>query len=271
MKNYDVPALIKNFLASMDPEKYPESYDMLKNVQRNAEEGCEMAVQSLAILLFQLDHTETLDKNVAAFLDSYYHDTADEGDADDACNLGSLYYTGRIGEQNYKKAMGLYALAAKNGSEEAAENLGYCYYYGRDTEVDYEKAFQYFSMGAFRGRVISLYKVGDMYRNGYFVEKSPSLAYDIYRRCEGLLDDFWMDECGADVYARLGDCYADGIGTEKDALIALEYYQKAEILFYNRLLGGDFLIRNVYERCIERQGELRKALRREIPEYNWTK
>lgn len=51
-----------------------------------------------------------------------------------ACDLESLYYTGRIGVQDYTKAMHYYEIAANGGDRQAQKNLGYCYYYGRDCE-----------------------------------------------------------------------------------------------------------------------------------------
>ena len=52
-----------------------------------------------------------------------------------------------------------------------------------DTPVDYEKAFHYFALGAFDGHLVSLYKIGDMYRNGYYVKKNEIEAFNIYMHC----------------------------------------------------------------------------------------
>ena len=41
---------------------------------------------------------------------------------------------------------------------------------------DYQKAFHYFLLGALDGHLISLYKIGDMYLNGYHVEKNEKRA-----------------------------------------------------------------------------------------------
>ena len=43
-------------------------------------------------------------------------------------------------------------------------------------EKDYKKAFHYFAKGAFDGHLVSLYKIGDMYKNGYYVEKDEKEA-----------------------------------------------------------------------------------------------
>lgn len=110
------------------------------------------------------------------------------------------------------------------GDGQAQENLGYCYYYGRDMPVDYEKAFHYFALGAFDGHIRSLYKIGDMYRNGYYIPPNEAEAFCIYRRCEETMTEAALPLVGADVMMWLGDCYFSGIGTQVDDKKALEYY-----------------------------------------------
>ena len=52
------------------------------------------------------------------------------------CSVGKICpycvrYTGRAGDQDYKKAAHYYDMADKEGDRQATENLGYIYYYGR--------------------------------------------------------------------------------------------------------------------------------------------
>ena len=48
----------------------------------------------------------------------------------------------------------------------------------------------YFALGAFDGHLRSLYKIGDMYRNGYYVDKNEAEAFYIYMHCiVGLNED----------------------------------------------------------------------------------
>ena len=156
------------------------------------------------------------------------------------------------------------------GSRQAQENLGYCYYYGRSIDKDYEKAFHYFALGAFDGHLRSLYKIGDMYRNGYYVEKSEIEAFRIYRHCADTLTEQAVPLVGADIMMRLGDCYYEGIGTDVDYKLALRYYQQAENMFVERLEEGDFLIKGCYEKVVNRQTEVRKAMQNKLPAFEWT-
>ncbi len=86
--------------------------------------------------------------------------------------LGGVYYA----RKDFDLALKYYEMAADLGSEPAIEGLGYIWYYGRTGTVDYAKAFRYFSF--LKHNIVSQYKVADMYKNGYYVEKD----YDKYKQ-----------------------------------------------------------------------------------------
>ncbi|MDY5983281.1 MAG: hypothetical protein SPJ17_06255 [Anaeroplasma sp.] len=60
--------------------------------------------------------------------------------------------------------------------------LGYIYYYGRVNNgiPEYDKAYKYYSLAALSGNVEARYKIGDMYRNGYYLKKNEQIAKSIY-------------------------------------------------------------------------------------------
>lgn len=87
-------------------------------------------------------------------------------------NLGGYYYE----QRQFDLALKYYEMAAETGDINAIICLGYIWYYGRTGTRDYEKAFRYFCAGRDAGDLQSAYKVADMYKNGYFVEKD----YDKY-------------------------------------------------------------------------------------------
>lgn len=267
--------IILNMLAqisrNLDEDLYPQSYEVLCECADLELREVYYEPMSIADMFFESDKTEPMPDCIVALVRTVYNYELQEGNADAACNLGALYYTGRIGEQNYKKAIQLYTRSAEMGNMQAAENLGYCYYYGRDTEKDYKKAFHYFALGAFSGRLTSLYKIGDMYKNGYYVEKNEKEAFEIYQKCLEDLTENDLYICGADIYMRNADCFACGIGCEKNAETALAMYQRAEQLFYSRLQSGDFMIKGCYEKCISCQAKLRSELAAALPGFGWTK
>lgn len=87
-------------------------------------------------------------------------------------SLGGYYYD----ERNFSLALKYYEMAAEYKLDCAYECLGYIWYYGRTGTKDYEKAFNYFSLAKDSGNTVAAYKLADMYKNGYYVEKD----YDTY-------------------------------------------------------------------------------------------
>ena len=74
--------------------------------------------------------------------------------------------------KRFDLALKYYEMAASYDYDEAYECLGYIWYYGRTGERDYKKAFEYFSKMMNKGHLVASYKVADMYKNGYYVEKN---------------------------------------------------------------------------------------------------
>ena len=148
--------------------------------------------------------------------------------------------------------------------------MGYIYYYGRIGEKDYEKAFKYFVKGALDGHLCSLYKTGDFYKNGYFVEKDPKEAFIIYAHCVEMLTEEAIPRVGADIYMRMGDCLYQGFGVEKDLMAAQRFMSLAENLFYKRLMEGDFYQKRNLEHVLDVQSKIRKEIQEEmLPDLSW--
>ena len=265
-----IQAQMSQLIKQVDKDEYPEIAQMLFFFQDD--DGSFIIDEETEIVdnLFNCDKTKPLPPEVAKFMEEIYLDEIADNNFAAANDLGALYYTGRIGVQDYTKAMHYYEIAAKGGNRQAQENLGYCYYYGRNCEKDYKKAFHYFALGAFDGHLRSLYKIGDMYLNGYYVEKNEREAKYIYRRCYEMMTDAARPLLGADVAMRLGDFAFEGICEPPDYGLAIHFYQEAEQLFYQRLMDGDFLIKHCYEKVIARQNEAREKLKEELPDYSWT-
>ena len=173
-------------------------------------------------------------------------------------------------EQSFGKAVECYKLAAEKGSRQAQENLGYCYYYGRNMPVDYEKAFHYFALGAFDGHLISLYKIGDMYLNGYYVEKNPVEAFHIFTRCLDTMTDEAAPKCAGPVFLRVGNAFLNGYGTDENPMNALICFQKAETYLYDMVANGDVMYKKSLQGAIDGQAKARAKLADALPQKNWT-
>ncbi|WP_077533662.1 tetratricopeptide repeat protein [Massiliimalia massiliensis] len=180
-----------------------------------------------------------------------------------ALDLGELYDTGKVVEQNHQKAYELYQIAADAGLISAIRNCGYGPYYGQHQDIDYKKAYQYFSLGALlHDDANCLYKLGDMYLNGYGVDQNEDYAFMLYQRALGCCQKNDRDSVFiADAQFRVGKCYLDGIGTYKNTEKAHELLSLALVNFYKRRKRDHFvieLIRSTKELLVQAQTDLDK-------------
>lgn len=124
------------------------------------------------------------------------------GKANYALQLGGTYYS----ERDFDLAEHYYKIAAELGSIDAYECLGYVYYYGRTGKPDYEKAFYcYKKVMEETGDIEATYKIADMYRNGYYVEKDErkyeEIIESLYPRVK---DENSLSSLLPEVFSRLG-------------------------------------------------------------------
>lgn len=114
--------------------------------------------------------------------------------------LGGYYYE----QRHFDLALKYYEMAATFDYDPAYECLGYIWYYGRTGTKDYKKAFEYFFKMMEKGNPVATYKVADMYKNGYYVEKD----YEKYKELvEGLYPQVaksrYLDAPLPEVFTRL--------------------------------------------------------------------
>lgn len=213
------------------------------------------------VLAWACDHHETTSASVMEKVVECYELCVEQGMAVAALNLGTLYYTGRFVEQDYRRAFQLYKIAADQGNIQGICNCGYCYYYGRHSKIDYPEAFKYFALGALlHDDANCLYKLGDMYLNGYAAEKNETFAFHLYtralKRCQ---NDEGSAECMADAQYRVGKCLLYGTGCQKDPEEAHTLLCLSLINFYKRRNTDPFagrLIRNAQELIHKAQEQL---------------
>ena len=239
--------------------------ELFNEVQKYIESGDWVAVMTWAE-----EHHETTDFEIAAKVMECYKLCMAQNIPEAYLDLGTFYYNGVFVEQDYKKAFELYKVAADAGVLRAICNCGYCFYYGRHQEKDYVKAFEYFNKGALLfDDVNCLYKIGDMYLNGYATDKNENYAFIMYQRA---LDQIGENDmyCQADVYFRLGKCYLYGIGTEKDAEQANRFLAIALLGFYDRRRIDPF-VKGLIASTKKMIDEARAELDGEILQLEWSK
>ena len=196
-----------------------------------------------AVLEWACEHHDTTHPDIAAKVMQCYELCMKQNMPIAFLNLGTFYYNGIFVERDYKKAFELYKVAADAANLRAICNCGYCYYYGRHQEVDYEKAHWYFELGGILFNDANcLYKLGDMYLNGYYVDKNEKYAFILFDRalqiCQAQDD---TPSCIADAQFRVGKCLLYGIGTDRNIETAHALLNFALLNFYKRRKTDPFV------------------------------
>lgn len=260
---------VQSILAMVDANEYPGVYGYLSTLLMD-DESIAAPPYMIANTVLSLDKPQPFPEYLIEFITDMFGLEIADGNDDAMNDLGAQYYDGSRGfEQSFEKAVYYYKMAAAQGNRQAQENLGYCYYYGSDGVPDYEKAFHYYALGAFDGHLISLYKIGDMYANGLYVEKNPKEAFFIYMRCIETMTQQAEGRVAGPVYLRLGRMFLNGDGTDRDLKSALVCFQKAEAYLYDMVLNGDVMYRKSLDSAIEGQEKARELLAKELPDNTW--
>lgn len=114
--------------------------------------------------------------------------------------LGGFYYE----EKRFDLALKYYEMAAEYHYPEADICLGYIWYYGRTGKRDFEKAFHHYKRSMESGNLQAAYKVADMYKNGYYVEKDYdrycAIIEELYPRIRNAM---YLNDPLPEIYTRL--------------------------------------------------------------------
>lgn len=186
----------------------------------------------------EFEYTEALDFLITTTTDPRY-----------MMELGGYYYA----QRNFDLALKYYDMAAELGFEEANECLGYVWYYGRTGTKDYEKAFKYFSAATEKGNIVARYKIADMYKNGYFVEKDYGKYKEIIRELYPEVKNAeFLGEPLPEIFTRLASIEAEEGNT--DEAVSLYFSAKrflAQRIMYNPFFGNlnimKWLIEDLYK------------------------
>ena len=257
-----------------DSENFEEFYEIYEDWNEahgpNADAFYEdeEAAEAVINLAFGNPNVEIIPE-MRKFLEYIYECAIEAGDAQAMESYGNLFYSGRLGVQDFNKAKELYEMAVAHGLDESLVNLGYIYYYGRCGEPDYQKAYECFSKYALiSDDTQSYYKLADLYFHGRYVQEDKIYAYRLLCKALAMETDKPEGETDArslsGIFKRLADCMYYGFGTEIDYDGALMTYHNAEHSYYELLKMGDNMVRNLYDECIEMQGKCREKLVKEL-------
>ena len=189
------------------------------------------------------------------------------GDYQAAVDLGGKYYS----DQNYDLALKYYSIAAEHDIPYGYIGLGYIWYYGRTGTTDYQKAFECFpkalkllsgysidddsfwngkwkisfdSEDSYIDYINTVYKLADMYRNGYYVVKDNSryirLITYLHDMMITLSDTGMPDYNLPEIDLRMADIM---LNYEEPAFAedhALHYLSEGRYVMEQRLYESDF-------------------------------
>lgn len=146
----------------------------------------------------------------------WYQRAADLGDAVGQYRLGVYYHHGCGVQQDLKKAVALFQLAAHQDYFPAHTNLGYCYQHGLGVPQNEQLAAERYHTAAQSGMAEAQTNLAICYKNGSGVERNMEKAVYWFREAA----DQW-DMAG--MYG-LAKCYDEGEGVEQDEFVAAYWY-----------------------------------------------
>ncbi len=144
----------------------------------------------------------------------------EEGDLRAQVSMGVLYEEGTFVEQDDRKALEYYLMAAGNGSTGAMNNIGNFFLHGKGVAKDYGKAFAWYQKAAeLSGNAAAECSLGMCYQYGYGTKIDYEKARCFYELSakQGL----------GLAYYRMGLLYEQGLGVVKDIRIAKQYFGEA--------------------------------------------
>ena len=206
------------------------------------------------IVSYLYDKEQVNDKDKKTFI-KFMNDLADKNNPYGLWVKCYSYYGGnKFVPENYKISEEcLLKLIDVDYNDNYADTLGYIYYYGRVNNgiPEYDKAYKYFSLAAFSGNVEARYKIGDMYKNGYYLEKNITIAKTIYDSLyREVMQEFYHDPKRAslaDVSLRIASFYED----DKEYMIGYRLYLQALLAINIRNGSFDSSVRRKIIRSIK--------------------
>jgi len=130
---------------------------------------------------YVLSLSEIVSANKLSFtsksIPSDFQKGADDGNAEDQCNLGKCYYQGQGIPQNYYSAVIWFRKSAERKWAEGQYYLGRSYYYGQGfPKPDYEQAVKWFEQAAKQNYADAQYQLGLCYEKGQGVKQDAKTA-----------------------------------------------------------------------------------------------
>lgn len=190
-------------------------------------EGKRVKKNTAMALKLLLDATKLGNKEAKLKLDQILVDfsvainTQLDSDHEALFLLGTIYYTGIAGQQDYAKAFEFYKKSAELGNSAAECYLGVMYREGQGVSQDYNQAFIWFKKSAENGELDAKFYLGSMYLKGLGVEQDYKVAFKYYKEVEEAVTEH------VEVLFNLGLMYFSGKCGTQDYKLAFDYFNRA--------------------------------------------
>jgi len=211
---------ITRFFSGGDSDNTGEEVekDLFEKLTRSADSGNLDSQMELAYLyLYGIDDVEQDFKKAL----HYYALAAEQKDPIALNNLGSLYFSGIGTQKDIGKALGLFHEAAELGNDNAALNLAFIYLTGgeKNTERN-KKAIELFEKAQKKNN-IAKFMLGYAYYRGFVVPQDYEKAFQLIKAAADTPAQ--IDEAQL-ILARM---YAEGKGTVQNYQNAINSYRAA--------------------------------------------
>lgn len=263
-------ATLPNFDTEYEDSAYAgqmskDAYDILANACEDAQHGyCDDMLRDLYFDQPLLAREMKVGSAFARIVKRLYEHGVASGDAGCCCNLANIYHdTSNQGSaEDYARAVELYELGSDRGDTQSMINLGYIYFYGRGREKDYARAYECYARAALTDTNPEAYwKLGDFYASGKGVRKSERIAWQLYSKAYELAGK-------SPLAARAAHHMADYLMRGVDGVMGLDperalgLYVQAEVGYYHLIDAGFTYYHRQLDQSIEGQRLAREALQK---------
>lgn len=204
---YEKQTLANLFLYTSSLHKIPSAINTMGNKYKKGygfEKSCENSIE-----YFREQSYATVEEHYKINKPQFLEKT----------NIASSEYVGLkysgVETIHITQILEYYELEAKKGLITFISQLGHRYLFGQETPQDFSKARQYFEQGMQLNDTTSMYYLGEIYLNGWGVEKNYTKAYEMFK----------ASESNSKSINTLGYMYYYGYGVEKNVKRAYDLFQ----------------------------------------------
>lgn len=168
---------VENAIGASTIARDPALPEKLAQLEKRAFEGVPEAQHDLATL-YASGKLVSQDYKRSAY---WFSQAADGGVANAHYNLGVMFQQGLGVKQDMKKAIGWYEKAAELGHPEAMYNLGIAYIEGVGTDRNIDRGVSFFKRAANAGVSQAAYNLGVLYESNFIGSIDTSKALEWYQ------------------------------------------------------------------------------------------